>query len=75
MAESNGPFASCFVAALATGIGGLVTLDAGSVMAANLRKLSGTEIRNGFAGKQLTTRFIIALSMRRTGRCEASRWA
>ncbi|GGI25387.1 hypothetical protein [Bradyrhizobium guangdongense] len=54
MAESNGPFASCLVAALATGIGGLVTLDAGSVMAANLRKLSGAEIRNGFAGKQLT---------------------
>ena len=54
MAESNSQLASRLIAALATGIGGLVTLDAGFVEAANLRKLTGTEIRDSFAGKQLT---------------------
>jgi hypothetical protein len=44
----------CLIAALATGIGGLVTLDAGFVAAESLRKLSGAQIRAKFAGMQLT---------------------
>lgn len=54
MTESNIRLARCLIAALATAIGGLMTLDAGVVAAANPRKLTGTEIRTGFAGKQLT---------------------
>jgi hypothetical protein len=54
MADSNSQLARCVIAALATGVGGLVTVDAGFVMAASFRKLTGTEIRAGFAGKQLT---------------------
>jgi hypothetical protein len=44
----------CLIAALATGIGGLVALDAGFVIAADLRKLSGSQIRAKLAGMQLT---------------------
>ncbi|OAF07739.1 hypothetical protein AYJ54_16670 [Bradyrhizobium centrolobii] len=42
------------IATLATGIGGLIALDAGFVAAENLRKLSGAQIRARFAGMQLT---------------------
>jgi hypothetical protein len=44
----------CFIAALATGIGALVALDAGFVAAESLRKLSSAQIRAKFAGMQLT---------------------
>jgi hypothetical protein len=44
----------CLIAALATGIGGLVALDAGFVSADGLRKLSGVQIRAKLAGMQLT---------------------
>ncbi|QQN66378.1 hypothetical protein JIR23_12150 [Bradyrhizobium diazoefficiens] len=54
MAESKNLLAKCLIAALATGVGGSVALDAGSVAAANPRKLTGVEIRNRFAGRQLT---------------------
>ena len=54
MAKSNGQFVRCLITALATGIAGLVALDTRFVAAANFRKLTGTEIRNRFAGKQLT---------------------
>jgi hypothetical protein len=42
------------IAALATGIGGSVALDAGLLSAENLRKLSGAQIRTKFVGMQLT---------------------
>jgi hypothetical protein len=42
------------IAALATGIGGSVALDAGPLAAENLRKLSGAQIRTKFVGMQLT---------------------
>lgn len=54
MAESKSQLARCLIAALATGIGGLVTLDAGFVAAEGARKLTGSQIRSHFAGKQLT---------------------
>ena len=44
----------CLIAALATGIGGIVALDAGFVSAENLRKLSGAQIRAKLVGMQLT---------------------
>jgi hypothetical protein len=44
----------CLIAALATGVGGLVALDAGFVFADELRKLSGAQIRAKLAGMQLT---------------------
>jgi hypothetical protein len=44
----------CLIAALATGIGSSVALDAGFVLAADLRKLSEPEIRAKLAGMQLT---------------------
>lgn len=37
-----------------TGVGGSVVLDASCFAAAGARKLNGTQIRAGFAGKQLT---------------------
>ncbi len=52
--ESKSQLARCLIAALATGIGGLVTLDAGLVAAESLRTLTGTQIRAAFTGKQLT---------------------
>jgi len=42
------------IAALATGLGSLVALDAGLVAAEDLRKLSGAQIRAKLAGMQLT---------------------
>ena len=44
----------CLIVALATGLGGLVALDAGFVDAESLRKLTGAQIRAKFAGMQLT---------------------
>ena len=44
----------CLSAALATGIGRFVVLDAGFVVAESFRKLSGAQIREKFAGMQLT---------------------
>jgi hypothetical protein len=52
--KSKGPPASRFIAAFATAIGGLVTLDAGFVVAENLKTLTGAQIRAAFTGKQLT---------------------
>lgn len=46
--------ATCLIAALATGVGGLVALDAGFVAAETLRTLTGAQIRTAFTGKQLT---------------------
>lgn len=42
------------IAALASGVGSLLALDAGFVAAANLQKLSGAQILARFAGKELT---------------------
>jgi hypothetical protein len=53
-AELNSARTKSFVVALATGIAGLVALDAGFVAAKNLQKLSGVQIRAKFAGMQLT---------------------
>lgn len=46
MAELKGLHAKCLIAALATGVGGSVAYDAGLVAAANLRRLTGLEIRS-----------------------------
>lgn len=46
--------ATCFFAALAAGVGGLIAFHAGSAAAKNLRALTGAQIRAGFTGKQLT---------------------
>lgn len=54
MRTSKGQLARRFIAAFATGIGGLVTLDAGFVAAENLKTLTGPQIRAAFTGKQLT---------------------
>lgn len=54
LAESKSQLARCLIAALATGIGGLVTLDAGFVAAESVRTLTGAQIRAAFTGKQLT---------------------
>lgn len=43
-----------FIAALATGVGGLVTLDAEFVAAESVRTLTGAQLRAAFTGKQLT---------------------
>ena len=44
----------CLIAALTSGIGGLVALDADLVAAETLQKLSGAQIRAKFVGMQLT---------------------
>ncbi|WP_407179186.1 hypothetical protein [Bradyrhizobium sp. STM 3562] len=44
----------CLIAALTSGIAGLVAFDAGFVAAETLRKLSGAQIRAKFTGMQLT---------------------
>ena len=54
LVESKSQLARCLIAALATGIGGLVTLDAGFVAAESVRTLTGAQIRAAFTGKQLT---------------------
>lgn len=46
--------ARCLIAALATGVGSLVALDPGFVVAETLEKLTGAQIRAKFAGMQLT---------------------
>jgi hypothetical protein len=50
----SGRLRKCLIAALTCGIGGLSALDAGFVAAENLRKISGTQIRARFTGKELT---------------------
>jgi len=57
----------CLFAALASGIGGFVVLDAGSVVAESLRKLSGAQIRAKFAGMQLTDEVHYRLVYERDG--------
>jgi hypothetical protein len=57
----------CLIAALTTGIGGLVVLDAGFVAAASLQKLSGAKIRAKFAGMQLTDEVHYRLVYERDG--------
>ena len=58
----------CLIAALATGIGSLVVLDAGFVVAETLQKLSGAQIRANFAGMQLTDEVHYRLVYERDGR-------
>ncbi len=67
MAESKSLLAKCLIVALASGVGGSVALDAGFVAAANLRKLTGAEIRTSFAGKQLTDEVHYRLVYERDG--------
>ena len=57
----------CLIAALATGVGGLVALDAGFVAAETLQKLSGAQIRAKFAGMQLTDEVHYRLVYERDG--------
>jgi hypothetical protein len=57
----------CLIAALATGIGSCVVLDAGFVAAENLRKLSGPQIRSKFPGMQLTDEVHYRLVYERDG--------
>jgi hypothetical protein len=57
----------CLIAALTSGIGGPVALDAGFVAAENLRKLSGAQIRAKFAGMQLTDEVHYRLVYERNG--------
>ncbi|WP_456839211.1 hypothetical protein [Bradyrhizobium sp. USDA 4486] len=52
--QSKSQLARCLIAALANGIGGLVTLYAGCVAAESVRTLTGVQIRAAFTGKQLT---------------------
>jgi hypothetical protein len=47
-------FRKCLIAALTSGVGGLLALNAGFVAAENLQKLSGVQIRAKFTGMQLT---------------------
>jgi hypothetical protein len=56
-----------FIAVLA-GIGSLVALDAGFVVAENFRALSGAEIRAKFAGMQLTDEVHYRLAYERDGK-------
>jgi len=46
--------ATCFIAALAAGVGSLVAFHAGFAAAKGMRALTGAQIRAGFTGKQLT---------------------
>ncbi len=46
--------ATCLIAALATGVGGLVTPDAGFFAAGSPQKLSGAQIRAKLSGKEIT---------------------
>src|SRR5262249_4316961 len=57
----------CLIAALATGVGGLVALDADFVSAENVRKLTGAQIRAKFAGMQLTDEVHYRLVYERDG--------
>lgn len=55
------------IAALASGIGGFVSLDAGSLAAETLQKLSGAQIQTKFAGMQLTDEVHYRLVYERDG--------
>jgi hypothetical protein len=57
----------CLIAALTSGVGGLVALDAGFVAAENLQKLSGAQIRAKFVGMQLTDEVHYRLVYERSG--------
>ena len=57
----------CLIAALTSGIGGLLVLDAGFVAAENLQRLSGAQIRAKFAGMQLTDEVHYRLVYQRDG--------
>jgi hypothetical protein len=59
--------ATCLIAALATGIGGSVALDASFVAAENVQKLTGAQIRAKFAGMQLTDEVHYRLVYERDG--------
>jgi len=56
-----------FIAALATGIGGSVTLDADFVAAENVQRLTGVQIHATFAGMQLTDEVHYRLVYERDG--------
>lgn len=60
-------FLKCLIAALTSGVGGLVALDAGLVAAQTLQKLSGTQIRAKFVGMQLTDEVHYRLVYERNG--------
>jgi len=57
----------CLIAALATGIGGAIALDARFVAAATMQKLSGARIQAKFAGMQLTDEVHYRLVYERNG--------
>ena len=57
----------CLIAALTSGIGGLVAFDTGSVAAETLQKLSGAQIRARFSGMQLTDEVHYRLVYERNG--------
>ena len=57
----------CLIAALTSGVGGLLALDAGFVAAETLQKLSGAQIGAMFAGMQLTDEVHYRLVYERDG--------
>jgi hypothetical protein len=57
----------CLIAALTSGVGGLLALNAGFVAAEDLQKLSGGQIRTKFAGMQLTDEVHYRLVYERDG--------
>lgn len=66
-AQLSGVCIKSFIAALGTGIAGLVALDAGFVAAESLQKLSGARIGAKFAGMQLTDEVHYRLVHERNG--------
>jgi hypothetical protein len=64
--ESKG-VSNCLIAALTSGVGGLLALNAGFVAAEDLQKLSGGQIRTKFAGMQLTDEVHYRLVYERDG--------
>jgi len=64
--ESKG-VSKCLIAALTSGVGGLLALNAGLVAAEDLQKLSGGQIRIKFAGMQLTDEVHYRLVYERDG--------
>jgi hypothetical protein len=64
--ESKG-HSKCLIAALTSGVGGLLALNAGFVAAEDLQKLSGGQIRTMFAGMQLTDEVHYRLVYERDG--------
>ena len=57
----------CLIAALTSGVGGLLALNAGFVAAESLQKLTGAQIRAKFAGMQLTDEVHYRLVYERDG--------